>query len=168
MPTAVYASKDFHAVYLVKRVNEAKKTLDRFPVLRELVGGLKEFENPEQKEIRTTIVVLCARATAGMFGVPQKDCEQLLAKIEKALDVFEARHWETKKLNYLVSRIKSNDPAQNAPVVDELLIGLHYVDKLGKQNVEVEPEVPSGRHSDLRITINGRPVFLEITRVSMV
>lgn len=70
-------------------------------------------------------------------------------------------------MNYLVSRIKSNDPAQNAPVVDELLIGLHYVDKLGKQNVEVEPEVPSGRHSDLRITINGRPVFLEITRVSM-
>lgn len=167
MPIAVYTSKDFHAAYLARRVDEAKKTLEKFPVLREIMGDLEEFKNLEQKEIRNTILGLCSRATAGMFGLPEKDCEQLLAKIEKALDVFDVGHWKAKKLKYLVSRVRSNDPMQNAPVVDELLTGLRNVDKFGRQNVEVEPDISSGRHPDLRITINEKSIFLEITRVGM-
>lgn|GEM_PF-4474367 len=77
--------------------------------------------------------------------------------------------WNPSKLNYLKQRLKDKNPSQNLPVIHELLIAEHYVSKLDRNSVELDPEIPTARtckKPDLRITIDNGPVVFEITAVS--
>ena|GEM_PF-4905410 len=63
------------------------KKLDDFPLMKKLMGDLQEFRNPELKEIRNAIVLLCARASKGPPEYSKK-ARKILCRIKRALRIF--------------------------------------------------------------------------------
>ena len=70
--------------------------------------------------------------------------------------------WSTSKHNYLKSRLASEKYIQSFSAVTELEMASEMVRRFGKENVELYPRLDNKHHSDIRVNVDGKNVFLEV------
>jgi hypothetical protein len=72
--------------------------------------------------------------------------------------------WKRKKLNRFKSRLNSTEYIQSHSILTELLIAHHLLKQLGK-DIELFPELDTGKFSDIRVQLGDRDVFFEVVNL---
>jgi len=130
-----------------------------FLSLNELLKGFKNYETKRYRDVRNAVMFMCLPAVGG--GITGRSVNRL-ARLEKAIQLFDVVNWGAKKLSPFRSRLASEKYIQSLSVVTELEVASEMVEKLGKDNVELYPQLTGGRFSDICVKVNGKNVFIEV------
>ena len=154
-----YYTEDLMQKWFVRNLSIAREVLKNFRSLNELLKGFENYEAKRYRDVRNAIMFMCLPEVRG--GINGRAVNRL-AVLEKAIQLFGVMNWGAKKLTRFRSRLASEKYIQSFSVVTELEGASKMVERLGKDNVELYPRLASGRFSDIRVTVNGKNVFLEV------
>lgn len=155
----IYYTEDLMQKWFVRNLPTARKVLMNFRSLNELLKGFENYEAKRYRDVRNAVMFMCLPAVRG--GINRRSVNRL-AVLEKAIQLFGVMNWCAKKLAHFRSRLASEKYIQSLSVVTELEVASKMVERLGKDNVELYPQLASGRFSDICVKVNGKNVFLEV------
>ncbi len=144
--------------WYVEHLPLARKLLSNFPVLNRILEGFTGYENKVYREHRNFVLLMCLPDPTGKIST---DSIKRLTQVEKALSRFNVLDWPSHRLNHLVSRLTHLDAIQSKSALTELMVAEHFANKPAAK-VSLYPPLRLGGFSDLKVEIDGLPIYLEI------
>ncbi len=154
-----YYTEDLMQKWFMRNLPIAKERLRNFRALNVLLDGFSGYETRRYRDTRNAVMSMCLPEIAG--GAEAKGIKRL-AKLEKTIELFGVMKWSANKLSSFRSRLASEEYIQSLSAVTELEVASKIVDLIGKENVELYPQLDSGGFSDICVKINGKKVYLEV------
>lgn len=170
--------------FYYEQVNLAKNRISHFPLTNKLFCNFKNYENQNYKESRNKIFLSCIHKinwiNPGMLYGVQIDPEEKPIKyftnnldypenvelLEKSLSQFKFERWNNDQLNSFKNRITSNDYFKSNSAFIEITTAFRIGFKVGLDNIEYEPPVYNGKNSDVKISINNKQIYLELSSIT--
>ncbi|MHA2053529.1 MAG: hypothetical protein ACW99F_08030 [Candidatus Hodarchaeales archaeon] len=154
-----YYTENRLQTWFVENLSIARTVLSKFVLLNELLDSFRYYEDKRHRDLRNYVMFMSLPHIRR--GISKENIITL-EKIETMLQSLNVMSWNSNKLNYFKSRLSSEDNIQSASVVTELLIAYYMIERLGKENVELFPELDSGKFSDILVKLNDTNVFFEV------
>lgn len=155
----IYYTEDLMQKWFIRNLPIARRVLENFKSLNVLLEGFKEYETKRYRDIRNAVMFMCLPEIRG--GINSKSIERLDV-LEKTIELFGVMNWSATKLNNFKSRLASEEYIQSLSVVTELEVASKMVERLGRHNVELYPQLESGGFSDIYVKVNKKSVYLEV------
>ena len=131
----------------------ARKRLSQFKTLDTLFGSFAGYEGKEYDKTRNIFLRWCLPFNLNETG---------LREVEDALVLFGAPGWNLKRRDSLKKKLCSDDYFDSLTKYTELAYAKWLADKLGAGNVELEPELTTGKISDILAKVNTRTIYIEL------
>jgi len=144
--------------FLKEALPKAKEVLSKFNTLDEWFSSFKGYENKEYKQANNIVLRMCmpVKGDISLNNIKR------LSELEETLSMFNVCSWPRGKLNYLKSRLCSDDYYESLSVYSELVIAKRLADKFGKDKVEIYPRLSTGKISDILVKLEAKNVYLEV------
>ena len=154
-----YYTEDLMQKWFIRNLPIARRVSENFKSLNILLEGFKEYETKRYRDIRNAVMFMCLPEIRG--GINSKSVERL-GVLEKTIELFGVMNWSATKLNNFKLRLASEEHIQSLSVVTELEVASEMVERLGRRNVELYPQLESGGFSDICVKVNEKSVYLEV------
>lgn len=145
--------------WFIENLPAARVVLKNFPLLDALLDGFKQYETKRYHDMGNVVLHACLPDIRG--GVKSTSLRRL-AELEKAIELFSVMDWKTDEFNHFKSRLSDQDYLKSLSIFTELIVAKRLVEKLGRENVELYPQLQNGGFSDILVKIDGKDVYLEV------
>ncbi len=135
----------------------ARKRLREFKTLDTLFDSFAGYENKQYDKTGNLFLHWC---------LPFNPNEVRLKEVEDALVFFGALRWNLKRRKALKKKLCSDDYFDGLTKYTEFTYATWLVDKLGVGNVMLEPELTTGKVSDILANVNTRIIYIELGNLS--
>jgi len=175
---------DYQKFYYTQ-VTLAKNRISHFPLTNKLFDNFKDYENRNYKQTRNKIFLSCAhriewfdpsilhnndekntRLKPIQYMINYSEYPYFVELLEKSLSSFDISQWNNKRYIPFKDRITSHDYSVSDSAFSEITTAFRIGTKIGLNNVQYEPSIPNGKNSDIRVCLNGKDIYLELSSIT--
>jgi len=142
-----------------KGLPKAQMVLKKFPNLDRIFSSFRAYQN--RRCTRPTNVVL-SYCLPDMWGKLEPEFVEQLRELEEALLTFEIFKWKKSKERELIARLTSDDYTTSLSAATELILANQLAKRVGRNIVELYPELRAGKRSDILDRLGKREVYIEV------
>jgi hypothetical protein len=164
MTIVAYSGEQPYRAYLNGRIRDAKATLDKLPILKTLTDEFNSLLT--SRRIDNVIFWKCAWAESGINRQPDIGALAEVTKIEEWLRQLDVLQWPRAKKDAIVAKIQSNTIEMSLAGYTEITVAGRLADKFGVSSIEYEPALSQGRFGDVKLDLDGRLIYFEITALN--
>lgn len=187
----IYPRRDrAYQQYYIRQVIISKNRISHFPLLDKIMDNFRGYEDLRWKEsinkvfLETTIspdrmwipedirleIQSKNQKQASekeikdpIFDRNKGDFPNSSFKLEDAIKLFIDFEGKKKQFKEFKQRITSLDYHVSDSAVSEIVTAYDFVERIGFDNVELNPAINSGKNGDIKVTVNGHEIFFELT-----
>lgn len=176
---------DYQKFYCTQ-VALAKQRISQFPLTNKLFDNFKNDESLNYKQNKNKIFLTCIQHIESIdskffYGNDKNTPPHLesvkylidhsgypysIESLENSLSNFDVFQWNEKQYTVFKNRITSHDHDTSDSAFSEITTAFRIGTKIGLNNVQYEPSIPNGKNSDIRVCLNGRDIYLELSSIT--
>ncbi len=156
MSFATYSGEKDRKEYNDRCISDARKALDKYPLISKLVNNFKEFESASEIDNPFFWSCVCSQDTKSIFSNPEY-YHNILTNIEEILKVIGIDKEKVK-------RAASLDEAHSYSLYSEILLFDELSRRVGSKNIDYNPVI-NGKKPEYKIKSSDKEFCIEQTSV---